>query len=327
MCTPAVQLLFRRVYAGLSIALCALGIFLVATRPPLHTEVFMVTPKPVNGSLQVVMCQKNIKVQLADGTVTQHCEYQVDHIHRIHVDAYHVSMGLPILLVCGVGCVFALMTSKESAMHSGLMTADMLFVVGTYSPDLSSSSHHGRRNTLYRWECVFWLYVFVLHLIVVLMLASPVDVFDCIVIVVLQQLCFMYLCRPRQCDSTDGDEGGGYGLYSLASGSGSTYEQGSLSSSSWGQGVLVCLLLVLAFNNFASIPHAYEEDRVWAFGVLLAMDLLLLVVHMYDHVPTMYTIIMGRMLYVIVLNVSVLSMFYMYRHRLQLYESLNSKMV
>lgn len=336
MCSLAVQHLFHRLYVGLCIALCALGIFLATTRPPLHAELFVVTPRPVNGSLQVIVCQQDVKIVLADGTTAQHCEYQVDNAHRIQAKAYHVSMGLPCVLVCIAGCCFAFTTMKEVSVH-GLMSADLLFVVSTYSMELPGGSSisgadvSSRRNTLYRWECIFWGYVFIVHLVMVVLLASPVDVFDGIVIIVFQQLSIMYLCRPRQCGDDEYDGGGAgqvvdsrYSLISYGSSSSS-----SLSTSfSLVQGFLMVMLVVLAWNNFASIPHVYEAERVWALGVLVVMDMLLLVVHMYDQVPTMYTITMGRLVYVILLNVCVLGMFYSFKHRLHHQYSDNStKMV
>lgn len=306
MCTICIQQAFHRLYVGLCIALCALGIFLVATRPPLHTELFMVQPKPVNGSLQVIMCRADVKIKLADGTVAQHCEYTVDHANRLQVTAYHVSMGVPCILVCLLGCFFALTTSKENAMHGIMSSTDLLFIVETYSMEMKSASHH--HNTLYRWECIFWGYVFWVHLVIVLMLASPVDVFDCMVIISFQILCIMYLCRPRQCDAEN-----------------ALWEVGNKkSNSSWFQGFVFVLLLFIAWNSFASIPHAYEGERIWSLVVLLAMDILLLVVHMYDHMPTMYTICMGRLLYTIVLNACVICMFATFHHRLVQYSEVST---
>ncbi len=325
MCTPDVQYVFRRMHTGLCLTFCALGILLIATRPPLHVEFYMVTPKPVNGSLQVIVCNAQVKVMLADGTIVQHCEYQVDNIHRIQVNAYHVGMGFPCLLVCVVGCLFSVMTSKEAAAHAGLMTADLLFIVQTYAGETSQ----GRRNTLYRWECVFWGYVFLVHVFAVMMLASPVDVFDCIVIVSFQQLCIMYLCRPRQANSDDTecrDGGGGIGMYSLVHAEQNNSSHAGGANGTWMQAILGILLLFIAWNNFMSIPHVYEADRVWAFAILVGMDLLLLVVHLYDYVPTMYTIIMGRFLYVVVMSATILGMLYAYKHRLLLYANVD-KMV
>lgn len=318
MCTPSVQVLFRRLYVGLCMALCILGIFLVITRPPLHTELFVVVPLPINGSLQTIVCQDNVKVTLADGTVTKHCEYTVNLAEkprpRITVHVYHISIGIPCILVCILGVFFAYTTSKEAAYH-GLISADLLFVVETYSVELSPLDGRGgggggggrSMNTLYRWECVFWLYVFVAHMVIVLALASPVDAFDFAIIVIFQVLCIMYLCRPRQddedCNGYSGIGGGGRGS-----------GRGSMT-----QSLVICILLLVAFNSFISIPHVYEETRLWALVILLCLDTLLLVTHMYDHTPTMYTIVMGRLMYVVGILCLCISVFYVFKNRLQKY--------
>lgn len=283
-----------------------MGIFQVATRPPMHVELFMVQPRPVNGSLQTIVCQSDVKITLADGTVTQHCQYQVDQIHRLKVNAYHIPMGIPCILVCVAAVIFALMTSKENEA-SGLMSssADLLFIVETYSMEMKNSYS---KNTLYRWECIFWAFTSWTHFVVILILASPVDVFDCIVIVSFQILCIMYLCRPRQCDSQED-----------AYGFGTSISRNHHGGSGILQGFMVVLLLFIAWDSFASIPHVYEGERIWALAVLIVMDTLLLVIHLYDHVPTMYTIGMGRLFYVIVLSACVVGMFCTFKHRLTKY--------
>ena len=57
-------------------------------------------------------------------------------------------------------------------------------------------------------------------------------------------------------------------------------------------------MVVCTWLTFTSIPHAYQHDRLWLMGILSALDGLLLLVHMYDSLPTMYTITMGRLNYV-----------------------------
>jgi hypothetical protein len=329
MCTQSVQVLFRRLYVGLCLALCVLGIFLVITCPPLYTEMFVVVPQPVNGSLQSIVCQENVKVTLADGTITKHCEYSVNLEEkprpRIKIYAYHIPMGIPCILVYLLAVFFAFTTSKEAAYH-GLISADLLFMVETYCMELScsdgiglanmGSGGGGRRsfNTLYRWECTFWVYVFAVHVVLLLMLASPVDVFDFAVTAIFHILCIMYLCRPRPSDSDDSGYEGGAG--------GGMYSQSSMT-----QSFVMCFLVLIAINTFICIPHVYEGERLWALCILLVFDSLLLITHLYDHIPTMYTIVMGRLIYVVGVQLVIVLMFFCFKHRLQKYSAEQIRMV
>lgn len=119
--------------------------------------------------------------------------------------------------------------------------------------------------------------------------------------VLLKSVLLLTCASCRHCDSEE-DEGkgssGGYG---------------------WKENFLLAVLVVVGANIFVSMPHAYESDRLWALMVLIGMDGLLLVIHLYDHVPTMYTICMGRLMYVIPLNICLLCMFYLFKHRLVKY--------
>ena len=211
---------------------------------------------------------------------------------------------------------------REAAYH-GLISVDLLFLVETYSMDLPSSSlgmragsggvaggglgGGGRGNSLYRWECTFWIYVVAAHLVVVLMLGSPVDVFDYAVTVAFQILCIMFLCRPRQSDNSDFDS--------------------AANSMSSAHLFVLSILLLVAANSFASIPHVYEADRLWALAILVVLDILLLVVHLYDHVPTMYTIVMGRLIYVVGMEGLLVAVFYCFKHRLDKYAMEEAHMV
>lgn len=64
------------------------------------------------------------------------------------------------------------------------------------------------------------------------------------------------------------------------------------------QGLVLSTLIVCTWLTFTSIPHAYQQDRLWLMGVLTTIDGLLLLIHMYDSLPTMYTIVMGRLTYI-----------------------------
>lgn len=129
------------------------------------------------------------------GRILKSVLLQVDRT-RLQVFAYHVSMGLPCLIAIGLGCIFAIATHKETVTH-GLMSPDLLFIGETYSMDLIGERSHGGRNPFYRWECLFWVYVFVIHVVFIVLITSPLDIFDCTLTVTLFILSIMYLCRPR----------------------------------------------------------------------------------------------------------------------------------
>lgn len=63
----------------------------------------------------------------------------------------------------------------------------------------------------------------------------------------------------------------------------------------------------------------YESDRMWLLGIIVFLDVLLLVIHMYDSMPTMYTIIMGRLTYITLMNVSLAYSFLTLKDRLEEY--------
>lgn len=85
------------------------------------------------------------------------------------------------------------------------------------------------------------------------------------------------------------------------------------------QAVVLSCLIGCTWITFASIPHVYEADRAWLFLCLLLLDGLLLLVHMYDGTPTMYTIVMGRLTYVSLANLCLAYAFYSLEDRLEEY--------
>lgn len=58
---------------------------------------------------------------------------------------------------------------------------------------------------------------------------------------------------------------------------------------------------------------------MWLLGLLVAMDILLLVVHGYDSMPTMYTIVMGRLTFITLMNLSLGYAFIVLKDRLEEY--------
>ena len=177
-------------------------------------------------------------------------------------------MGIPFLAVCVIGAVFCSLTKKERGM---VFNTNILFVPDTYAP-VQQYAGGGQElsSSLYTWELVFWAYILNIHGVLVMCLTSPVDIFDATVVILFGVMCLMFLCRPR------GNDGNAATL----------------------QGVVLAILLICIWNMFMSIPHAYQQDRLWLMGILMALDGLLLLVHMYDSMPTMYTIVMGRLTYV-----------------------------
>lgn len=139
---------------------------------------------------------------------------------------------------------------------------------------------------MYTWEMIFWAYVFMVHVVLVAVLTSPVDIFDTAVVVMFSIICLMYLCRPRSNNPDSGDAG-----------------DRTLGGGGMAQAGVLTTLLVCTWLTFTSIPHMYEQDRAWLFAVLLVLDGLLLLVHMYDGMPTMYTIVMGRLTFVNLVNI------------------------
>ena len=267
MCSEHVARTFTSSYpviAALSTIAC---IYSVSTSPPLHAELYSSTVHPVNGTLQIVKCNTVPVV---------HCDRVVDQPERLHVHIYHMSMGIPFILACGVGTVFCILTRKEESIFS----VNLLFIPDTYTP---VNAREG--SSVYTWELIFWSYVLLVHVVLVVSLTSPVDIFDTTVVVLFSFLCLMYLCRPR------GDPSNDHALDNRTFNSGGMLQAAVLST-----------LLVCTWVTFTSIPHMYEQDRAWLFAVLLVLDGLLLLVHMYDSMPTMYTIVMGRLTFVILVN-------------------------
>ena len=241
--------------------------------------------RPLHVELFMTMANPvNGTIQIVECTSVpiNHCASVVDKQHRMDVVVYHMSMGVPFLLCCIVGTIFFVLTKKED---NNIINTNLLFAPESYQP----VSAHG--SSLYTWELFFWGYVLLVHAVLVTVLTSPVDIFDTFISVLFTTLCLMFLCRPR-------DEAG--------SGSGA-------------QAVVVSTLLVCLWLTFASIPHVYEPDRVWLLVVLILLDMLLLLVHLYDGLPTMYTIVMGRLTFISLVNLSLAYAFVILEDRLETY--------
>lgn len=65
--------------------------------------------------------------------------------------------------------------------------------------------------------------------------------------------------------------------------------------------------------------QVYEPDRMWLLCLLVLLDVLLLVVHGYDNMPTMYTIVMGRLTFITLMNLSLGYAFGVLKDRLEEY--------
>lgn len=330
MCSPGVAKAFRGVYplvGGMTAFMC---LYSVSISPPLHTEVYSTTAVPVNGTLQIIECDPLLSFVLKDGSRLAHCERVVDQPGRLRVDVYHVSMGVPFIACCILGAIFCSLTRKEvrAVSHpvdrnvfldmcdsltnillhfveqdSTVFNLNNMFTPDTYAPvgggtDYDGHGGGGGGSSMYTWELVFWGYVGVVHWVLVSVLTSPCDIFDTVVSIGFAVICLMFLCRPRG-ESRDGSTGTG-GVAGL-------------------QGLVLSVLLLCTWLTFSSIPHAYEEDRGWLFASMLVMDGLLLFVHMYDSMPTMYTIVMGRLTYVSLVNMWLAFAFYSLDDRLSQY--------
>jgi hypothetical protein len=216
-----------------------------------------------------------------------HCARVVDKQKSMDVTVYHVSMGVPFLLCCIVGTIFYVLTKKED---NNIINADLSFAPESYQPVTN-----GDGTSLYTWELIFWGYVLLVHTVLVTALTSPVDIFDTAISVLFTTLCLMFLCRPRS-----GNTGGGV------------------------QVAVVSTLLVCTWLTFTSIPHVYEPDRLWLLVILVLLDTLLLLVHMYDGIPTMYTIVMGRLTFISLVNLSLAYAFTTLKDRLDTYHVLDN---
>jgi hypothetical protein len=298
MCSPGVAKAFRGVYplvGGMTAFMC---LYSVAMSPPLHIEVYSTTAVPVNGTLQIIECDPLLSFVLKDGSKLAHCERVVDQPKRLHVDVYHVSMGVPFVACCILGAIFCSLTRKED---STVFNLNNMFTPDTYAPvgGGGGADYDGHGSSMYTWELVFWGYVGVVHWVLVSVLTSPCDIFDTVVSIGFAVICLMFLCRPRG-ESSEGGGGRSGGMAGL-------------------QGLVLSVLLLCTWLTFSSIPHAYEEDRGWLFASMLVMDGLLLFVHMYDGMPTMYTIVMGRLTYVSLVNMWLAFAFYSLDDRLSQY--------
>lgn len=104
MCSESVAQMFRSSYPILGAITTIACVYVVSTSPPLHAEIYSTVVHPVNGTLQIMQCNT---------VPVPHCERVVDQPARLHVDIYHMSMGIPFVIVCGVGAVFCILTRKE----------------------------------------------------------------------------------------------------------------------------------------------------------------------------------------------------------------------
>jgi hypothetical protein len=272
--------LFLRSYPFIGVATTIWCFYAVSTSPPLHVEIFSTTVRPINGTLQVIQCDPNIHITAPDGSIIPHCKRVVDQPKRLQVDVYHMSMSIPFLLTCSCGAAFCIMTNRD------IISSNILFTMDTYDPEFSVT----RNMNLYMWELVFWAYVSLSHVAFVLSLTSPVDIFDMLVILSFSIFCLMFLCRPRKAED------------SIAN----TFRS-----------MVIATLLVSTWLTFTSIPHIYEEDRLWFFACMLGLDIFLLVIHLYDSIPTMYTISMGRLTIVALMNSIMAYAFMQLKDRLE----------
>ena len=269
MCSDGVANAFRKAYPFLGAFTTLLCLYILSMFPPLHVELYSTSVRPINGTIQIIQC-----VQVTLPGVANHCKRVVDQPARLQVDVYHSAMGIPFLAVCIIGAVFCSLTRKERDM---VFNMNIMFTPDTYAPLHGGGDESSSSSSLYTWELVFWSYVLLLHVVLVVCLTSPVDVFDATVAILFGLLCFMFLCRPR--GNTNVSHGGTL------------------------QGIVLATLLVCVWLTFTSIPHVYQQDRLWLMAVLTSLDGLLLLIHMYDNMPTMYTIVMGRLTYVTLGNV------------------------
>lgn len=181
---------------------------------------------------------------------------------------------------------------------NNLINVNVLFAPESYAP---VPGNHDSGASLYTWELIFWGYVFMVHAVLMVVLTSPVDIFDTTISVLFTILCLMFLCRPRG-NHHDGGGGGG----------------GS-NSGSGAQSMVLVTLVTCTWLTFSSIPHVYEPDRLWLLGILIVLDMLLLLVHMYDGMPTMHTIVMGRLTFISLTNLSLAYAFMTLHDRLETY--------
>lgn len=273
---------FRSSVPLLGLASTLVCLYATSKRPALNVEFFSMMPKPVNGTMQVLDCP------LSATASASACMLKVDQVHRIEVYAYRWHMALPFVGCCALGGLFGLVTFQENAQY---ISSDILFDLDAYVP-----VHQDRmeRASLYSWELVWWAYVWTLHILLVSCITSPVDIFDTGMVVGFGCLALMFLCRPRDGGHTEGNSRQGYM-----------------------QMVVALVLILCVWLAITSIPHAYETDRMWLLGCLLAMDALMLFVHLSDSMPTMYTVLMGRVTYMVLCNSILVYAYWVLQDRLQ----------
>lgn len=235
----------------------------------------------------MLQCAKIADLQNTEGTAstTTVCSLHVDTRTRVEVVAFRWHLGIPFVGCCALGALFGLVAYQGNAHH---ISSDTLFVRESYTPvNTMARGHddeHGGGVSLYSWELLWWAYVWILHIILVSCLTSPVDIFDTALVVGFGCLGLMYLCKPRNGSGRGDDEEAVDG------------KVGHL------QLVVTATLVLCVWIAATSIPHAYEPDRMWLLGLLLGMDALMLFIHLSDSVPTMYTVLMGRLTYTILSN-------------------------
>lgn len=342
MCTTGMAAFFRKIYPYVGLASALACVYSVLNSQALNAELFSTIPKPINGTLETVVCKQmnnfgqKMQVQPTSGVsspppiiisssspttvvsnnlVVPICAVVVDQPRRMSVMVYHISMGIPFLLTCCIGAMFCIMTSKEDV---SLLNMDTYFIPDSFAPSENGDRHGGRGGGgggggLYTWEVVFWVYTFCVHCTLVTAVSSPVDIFDTAIIVSFSILCIMYLCRPRMSNGNGGDNSFSVSGSDVGSGGG-------------GGGMQAMVIMVLALSTwlaFTSVPHVYESDRMWLLASLVVMDSFLLVVHLYDTLPTMYTISMGRLTYTTLVNFLIAYSYYSLKDRLQEYAHVN----
>lgn len=271
-------------------------LYAVNKRPPLSAEFFSVTSRPVNGTLQVLRCTPAVGFQ--QGSQSLQCRLGVDTEQRLEVAAFRVHMGMLFVGCCSLGALFGMVAFKENAQY---ISSELLFTRDSYAPvEMRSFSHHdgsgGGGISLYSWELVWWGYIWALHIILVSCLTSPVDIFDTALVVGFSCTCLMFLCRPREGRDADGDHSSPAGPFPL---------------------VVAAVLITCVWLAMSSVPHVYESDRMWLLGILLGMDALMLFIHLSDTMPTMYTVLMGRLTYTVLANGILIYTYWVLPDRLQ----------
>ena len=120
--------------------------------------------------------------------------------------------------------------------------------------------------------------------------------FDTALVVGFSCTCLMFLCRPREGRDADGDHSSPAGPFPL---------------------VVAAVLITCVWLAMSSVPHVYESDRMWLLGILLGMDALMLFIHLSDTMPTMYTVLMGRLTYTVLANGILIYAYWVLPDRLQ----------